>query len=651
MKGSDRNVYSGGIRLLYRYNNLAFTDYLTVDYLNSNREPVEFSKFARQNPYHRIRNEHGEVTRVMEEYYSGTTRSYVFNPVYDMGLNHLNNEQQFGIRNNFEVEWSILKELKAKMRFGLTKSQGKRIVFLSPKHSAFMEKAQEEQGSFEENNRGLLNYDGDLNVTYGKLLADKHMVNVVGGVRLTSTRNSHSGYSVSGFIDDRYISPVFSRGYAAGAKPSYFDEERRSASFYVNSGYSYQNKYLFDFNLRSDGASVFGVDRRFTTTWAIGIGWNMHNESYMKAFDWLNTFKLRFSIGNPGNQNFDPYISKNIYRYDTRVTNPFGIAAVISQYGNRNLKWQKTVDRNHGVDIALWNSRVRLTLDYFVKNTDPLLLHIQLPTSSGASSSPRNLGAQIVEGMTGIANVAILRSADFYWNANLSARTIKYRYDKIGNSLEELNKRGRSRNLTRYYDGGSQTAVWAVPSLGIDPATGREIFRKKDGSQTFLHDYEDEVIVGNTTPKVEGVFGTSLYYKGFTASVNFRYRLGGQVFLRTLYNKVENISSTQLRFNQDRRALHDRWQSPGDESSFKSISLTDQTPLSSRFVADENTLAAESVSLGYETQAEWLKKAGVSSLNLRAYMNDIFRISGVKEERGLDYPFARSVSFSVGLTF
>ena len=186
---------------------------------------------------------------------------------------------------------------------------------------------------------------------------------------------------------------------------------------------------------------------------------------------------------------------------------------------------------------------------------------------------------------------------------------------------------------------------------GIDPASGREIFIKKDGTQTFEHDYADEVVVGNSDPKVEGVIGTSFYYKGFSASVNLRYRLGGQIFMSTLYDKVENISENALQYNQDKRALYDRWQKPGDVSKYKSISLTDATPMSSRFIADENTLSGESISLGYETQAKWLHRIGASSMTIRGYMNDIFRISTVKNERGLDYPFARTVAFSLGLTF
>jgi hypothetical protein len=124
---------------------------------------------------------------------------------------------------------------------------------------------------------------------------------------------------------------------------------------------------------------------------------------------------------------------------------------------------------------------------------------------------------------------------------SLSFRSVKTYYDKIGRKLNQYNKENLSKNLTRYYDGGSPTALWAVRSAGIDPATGKEIFLTKDGKPTFQHSYDNEVVVGNTNPDVEGVWSNSLYWKGFSLNLHIRYSLGGQRFNSTLYEKVENI--------------------------------------------------------------------------------------------------------------
>ena len=159
------------------------------------------------------------------------------------------------------------------------------------------------------------------------------------------------------------------------------------------------------------------------------------------------------------------------------------------------------------------------------------------------------------------------------------------------------------------------------------------------------------MVVGNTEPKLEGVLGTTLYYKGLSFGCYLRYRLGGQVFNNALYEKVENIDREGINYNQDKRALYDRWSTPGQEAKFKRISLFQTTETSSRFVMDENTLSGESFNIGYEFTQPFIKHIGLSTLTVQANMNDIFRVSSVKSERGLDYPFARTMSFSISATF
>ena len=429
------------------------------------------------------------------------------------------------------------------------------------------------------------------------------------------------------------------------------DSKNRALSYYLNFGYSYDDRYLLDLNYRADGSSVFGSDKQFTNTWSVGLGWNIHNEAFFENVSGISLLKLRASIGNPGNQNFNDYISTRVYSYNTNNMNIFGSSAIVSNLGNRGLEWQKTLDRNIGFDLVIVDNRLRVNFDYFNKKTDPLLVHIGTPSSTGATTIPRNVGKQITQGVNVTLNYSIIRRDDMFWSVNANMRHQTSEYRNVSDVLTKYNLDNRNRNLTRYYDGGSPSDLWAVRSCGIDPATGREIFLTKEGKQTFVHDYDDEMVVGNSDPDVEGVIGTSFYYKGFSASINLRYRLGGQIFMQTLYDKVENLSSVKKWENLDKRALYDRWKQPGDKAKFKSIADSEVTPISSRFVEDNNVLSGESISLGYESTGKWLSRIGASSMLFRAYMNDIFRVSTVKNERGLSYPFARSVSFSLGVTF
>ncbi|MDR0544232.1 MAG: SusC/RagA family TonB-linked outer membrane protein [Odoribacteraceae bacterium] len=659
MKESNRNVISGGIRLLYRKGKLSFNNSLDLDYVLAERESVPFSAFSRANPYHRKYNENGGVDMILDSYsfIDLTVPGYYryitnYNPLHDMRNNNLYESELFGFTNRLEIEWHALEELRGRFRLGITKSTENSRRFRSPFNSEFAESDLLQKGLYSESDTRQMNYDGEISLTYGSLLGEEHIINVVTGLRFDQNALRAGGYEVQGFVDDDFSNPAFAFGYTAGKKPGYQESKRRSASYYLNTGYAYNRRYLLDVNFRSDGSSVYGTSKQITATWSIGLGWNLHNERFFENTGGVSLLKLRASVGNPGNQNFNDYISTRIYSYNYEISNPFGSSVIINTPGNRNLEWQKTLDRNIGVDLIVLQERLRVNVDYFNKKTDPLLVFIGMPSSIGATSVPQNLGEQVTKGITLNANCTILRRNDLNWAVNMNTRHLKSEYREINQSLDKYNQENKSRNLTRYYDGASPTDLWAVRSAGIDPATGREVFLNKNGNQTFLHDYDNETVVGNSEPKVDGVIGSSFHYRGITMAVNLRYRLGGQVFMHTLYEKVENISKSNVLLNQDKRALYDRWKNPGDNAKFKSISMSDTTPISSRFVEDNNILAGESISISYETTtARWLKTIGASSMTFRGYMNDIFRISTVKNERGIDYPFARSVSMSLGIRF
>jgi len=188
--------------------------------------------------------------------------------------------------------------------------------------------------------------------------------------------------------------------------------------------------------------------------------------------------------------------------------------------------------------------------------------------------------------------------------------------------------------------------------LGIDPTTGKEVFLTKDGQYTFDYSAADVANVGNTAPKVEGVISTNLRIKGFTFGLGLRYRLGGDIFNTALFDKVENINFTNIVNNQDKRALYDRWQNPGDIAQFKAISQTATTPISSRFVQSLNTLSSETLNIGYLfDKGPWLQSMRLKTLSVNLMANDFLYFSTVRRERGISYPYARTFAFSFRASF
>lgn len=653
MKQSSNDLVGANFDLTYRKGKFQLSNKMSYDYYKQEDPIVSFTEFAKANPYYRKDSGTGQVDRYLANMsYSGGNYK-VENPIYNSSLNSFKENNRSRFDNKLNAEYKIIPELVFRGRLGIGLSQTKSDNFVSSMDPTFDGVTFDKKGSYTSGSGKDFYYDGDMTVSYGQLLGEKHQINAVLGARMRSDESISESNRSIGFPVGDFKRPSFSTGYSEGGKPSYSKTVSRSNSFYLNAGYSFDNRYLLDANIRLDGASVFGTNKRYSETWAVGLAWNLHNEKFMENITWLDRFKIRASVGNPGNQNFSSFQSYTTYTFNNWMQNEFGPSMLVSNFGNPDLKWQKTLDKNLGFDLTLLNNRLNVNLDYYKKVTDPLLASISVASSVGVKSVLTNMGEQMTSGISGTVKYSpIYRPEDrINWTLSYNFKHQKAEYRNIGNSLDQFNKENKNKSLVRYYDGGSPTDLWAVRSLGINPSDGRELFLTKDGKYTFEYNVDDEVIVGNSEPKLEGVIGSTLYYKGFSFSLYFRYSLGADVFTQSTYSKVENISENQLKYNQDKRALYDRWQKPGDKAKFKGISLTESTPISSRFVLKENYIKAESISVGYDFDSEAVQKLGIQSLRLQANTTDLFRISSITEERGIEYPFARSFSLSLSVMF
>lgn len=655
MKNSDRQTLEGNVDLIYRTGKFQFSNKLSINWLNTVNPTVSFAEYAYANPYYRKYDADGGVGRYLYYPEDGVDDYPVANPLWNDHLNNWDRTAGFGFTNNFIMEWFVTESLRMRAKFGLTRQSDDEQMRLSPLHTQFDGVGETEKGFYSHTQINELVYEGDLAVTYGKLIAVRHMVNVVGGFNFSSSDREVYGYSANGFTDDQFDAPSFANGYPSGDSPDYSESLKRAASFYVNGGYVYDERYLIDFNYRLDGASMFGTGNRFRNTWSVGTGWNIHKEPFMKDTDFFSLLKVRGSVGNPGNQNFSAYQAFSTYKFNGWMTNVFGTGVILNALGNTQLAWQETVNYDVGADLTFWGDRVNLTFDYYWKYTDPLLAVISTPGSMGVTTIAMNAGSQKTRGWEATFRISpIYRPSEgINWNISLNAVSSRSVYADIGDSFSALNESGKSSlvGTTRYYDGGSPTAIWAVRSAGIDPATGKELFIKKDGTYSFTYDVDDEVVVGDTQPKVEGLVGTMFYFKGLSVGCYFRYRWGGQVFNSSLFQKVENIGTQDVYNNQDRRALYDRWSENNREAFFKGISLVQKTEKSSRFVMDDNSFVGESFNIGYEFPDRIARRMRLGAMNLQLTMTDVFRATSVRVERGIDYPFARSVTMSLGITF
>ncbi|WP_316792026.1 SusC/RagA family TonB-linked outer membrane protein [Pedobacter frigoris] len=664
MKGNSRDDYGANATIAYRVGKLNILNRTSIQGFTSNESPYgSFSTWVNTNPYYRLASADRPFLETVSVPRSSFGDDLIFlqgdslrveNPLYNAKLNSFNKTSSFQLLNNLQITYDFSNALKLQINGQLNKTDGETSNYVSPLNTRFLNITDPLlRGRLNNRKTRGLNYDLNGMITYAKLFAEKHSLTSSLRAQMRQLQNVASGFNVVGFPNASNGNPSFGYGFETGTTPSAVTSITRTSSITGVLSYSYDRRYNLDFNLNLDGSTAFGKNNLYDTYYSIGGAWNVSNEAFMKGIEWISMLRLRASTGLTGNQNFNA-VSQSVYNYYTNV-NGSGQGIYLSALGAPNLQWQSTQSTNIGLDANFMEKRLTLVLDAYQKTTDPLVVAVTLPSSTGLTDYPFNAGALNEKGVEAtIGYSPIYRPQEqILWTLRLTGAMSKQRYSRFDDKLNSLNNElSESNSLVRYRDGFSSTAMWAVPSLGIDPASGKEIFLKRSGEQTFEYDAADEVVVGDARPNAEGVLSSSVTYKGFNFSVAARYIFSRDMFNRALYDKVENISITQARFNQDKRALYDRWQQTGDVARFKSIGITEYTPMSSRFVQKENVISIESINIGYDFRNKaWLNKAALSSLRVNAFTNDLFFISNIRRERGTDFPFAKSVSLSLTATF
>jgi hypothetical protein len=307
-----------------------------------------------------------------------------------------------------------------------------------------------------------------------------------------------------------------------------------------------------------------------------------------------------------------------------------------------------------GVEADLFDRRVSLVADYYIETTNGLISSVDLPASSGFPNYIENIGKLENRGIEVKATAFIVRNPrkGLTWSISGALVHNANKILQISDALKAAQK--SSENATGavpgllYKEGYSTNTIWVVPSLGIDPSTGKELYLDRNGEPTYIWNSLDLRASGISEPSCFGNFSTMLRYKNFSMNLSFGYRFGGQLYNQTLINKVENAD---YRYNVDARVYDSRWQQPGDNAAFKGLLVTAPTNRTSRFVQDEKTLTMQNANFQYDVNSSFVKKLKMQALSFSANMADLFYLSTVRRERGTTYPFSRQMSLTVNALF
>ena len=616
----------------------------TLMSVDSEESPYgSFSDYVRQNPYEQPYAADGSLHRKLSNLEE--------NPLYEAQAGNFNKSENLNILNTTTLQVWFSDAFRLNGDFSFTKDMSTSNNFKSPLALSELNKTDVSQrGQLTESHTSLVRYAGKLMLSYNKNLFGKLFTSATAGSTIEANNGDNTSYSSVGYYSANLSHPAFAAGYVNG-KPGGSDNIYRTVGFFANLNSIWDNKYFLDFIYRYEGSSKFGKNTRFAPFWSVGSGWNIHNESFLKGKG-IELLKLRASVGYLGNISFEPYQAITSYNYAAGNNYVKGIGAIPKTIGNPDLRWERTLTSNVGIDLTMFKGRWDLTFDAYIKNTDDLLVNVTKAPSVGVASARENLGAIENRGVELRTRVVPISTKQLQWSISATYAYNKSKIKQISNALMSKNEENRNATgkapLPIYEEGGSLTAVKVVPSAGIDPATGREVYIKRDGSYTFDYDARDKVTFGDESPLGQGSLSSYLTYKQWSASASFGYSFGGVVYNQTLVTRVEGANPKQ---NADERVFNDRWKKPGNYARYRNIADYSTPQQTSRFVQVNNYLTLQSLSVAYEFTPWQIRKLGLSRMRLELLTNDLFYLSSIKRERGLDYPYARSVEMSVRFSF
>lgn len=678
MKGSSRQNVTGGVFLQYRVGALNVTNDMNFSSTAQHSGSYgSFQTWAYMSPYYKPYDDEGRVRPNANDTGTG---GFVANPMWNARLSSDYLNKMYDFRNNTRFEY-MLPDLGLRFYGGLSlsRSGSNGMNYKDAAHTDFRSMAEADKGSATYSTSSQWSYSAHIAARLSRTFGEGHNFTLHGRAQVDNNNMENFSTNVRGLPQGTMPNPSMGE-YPPNSKPTFMQNIHRGADFLLTLNYNYMQRYLSDFTLQHMGATTFGKDNPFTTNWSIGLGWNIHREAFAENWTWTDNMKLRGSVGTSANQNFT-IIPQNIYDY-VAGSNYYGMFWVLNKFANPYVDWAKTTNISVGLDLTLLNDRLNATVDLYSKKTDPMVISLPYPPSSGQTGYDTNMGYTKTIGWTASLSYNILRRPEdrLVFNVFASAGSNRTTYGGVGEAFKLINEQlANSLNidiededgnpileniekvnqsllnnmmLRRYYDGADADALWAVRSLGIDPATGREVYMTKDGKPTFAYNFDDAVEIGSSRPKLLGTFGLTFNWKNLRSNIIFGYSLGGHVVDQALFNKVENITFENILRNQDKRAGTERWEDPGDISQFRSIKIGTKSEPTTRFIRKENYLEARAIQIGWDfSRARFMERSRLRSLVATVSAENLFRLSSVEIERGITYPFARAITFKLTTSF
>lgn len=483
-----------------------------------------------------------------------------------------------------------------------------------------------------------------------------------------------------------------------GATPSSVSTSRsqkKLLSFFARGNYNFGDRFLLTATVRADGSTVFSKKNKWGYFPSFSAAWRVSEEKFMKNVEPISNLKVRAGWGTVGNDRITNYLSMDLYSASKYGVGQELVTVLRSkQLANKDLKWEGSTTTNVGIDLGLFENRLNITADFFVKNTKDLLLEQNLAYVTGYSSQWQNIGKIQNKGVEININTTNIKSKGFLWQTDFNISFIKNTLKELqsgtyyiqsatkfnsnfsGNDYISMVGSSLGQMYGYVFDGVYQTSDFNVTPDGTmqlkpgitDISTHANktvepgMVKYKDIDGDGIITTNDRTVIGNGQPDWYGGITNTFNYKNIDFSFMFQFCYGNDIYNAT---RMFNTQSQDERSNQ-LAEVADRWTSTHASNRVPSAKGYIKYELYSRFIEDGSYLRLKNITLGYTFPHKLTKKIFINRLRAYATAQNLFcltKYSGYDPEvnmkssplmPGFDwgaYPKSRVFTFGVEVQF
>lgn len=496
--------------------------------------------------------------------------------------------------------------------------------------------------------------------TYNKTFNKIHALNIVAGTELQNFKQTGFGASTQNLSDNFYQYYNLGAGSIPGIPGSNYDAWQMQ-SFLARINYTYNDKYIVTVTGREDGSSRFGTNVKYGFFPAAAVAWRVSQEDFLKDNKTISDLKLRLSYGLTGNSEIGEYQSlANINTTNYVFGGQQAIGTYQSTIGNEQLAWEKTAEYDAGLSFGLFDGRVNVDADIYLKKTQALLLNAPLPETSGFNSVYKNIGKLENKGFEFTVNTVNIKGANFSWNSTFNISLLKNKVIALGASNDDifLNPGFLSQfNLVRVglpagsFYGYKVLGTWGTADAaqaakyGLLPGDLRIQDTNGDGRITSA----DKVVLGKSIPDGYGTFSNNFHYKGFDLGIDLQYDYGNQIMNLTRHSGQDRTGQAN-----SYATVLDAW-TPTNQNTFiaqdRPAYVRYQTEIYSTKVENGSFIRGRAVTLGYTFPKTILSKLTLTRLRVYAQVQNLFLITKYTGYDPETSTYNGSSNFTQGIQF